>query len=113
MYYCHEDPEESNKVLLEDSLRFRKGVNQAPLRCISTNEVANVLKEVRSGDCSEREGGSRLFKKILHLGYYWPTVGADALSFAHKCQACQLHSNSIHAPVVGLHRLSTPWPFHT
>lgn len=49
----------------------------------------------------------------MHLRYYWLTMEADSFSFAQRCQACQLHGNMIHAPVVELHSLETPWPFHT
>lgn len=49
----------------------------------------------------------------MHLGYYWPTVEADSLSLARRCQACQLHRNKILALIVELHSLTTPWPFYT
>lgn len=72
----------STRFFVEDWLLFRRGLNQAPLICIDGDEVTTVLKEVHIGDCGEHQGGSRLFKKILELGYYWPTLEADSLSFA-------------------------------
>lgn len=66
----------SARFLVENDLLFRKDSNQAPLRCISGDEVASVLKEVHSGDCDEHQGGSRLLKKVLHLGYCWPKHGS-------------------------------------
>lgn len=103
----------SATFFVEGGLLFRKGLNQVPLRCIAGDEVTTVLKEVHSGDCGEHQGGSKLFKKILQLGYYWPTMEADSLTFARKCQACQLVRNQIRAPAIELHSLSNPWPFHT
>lgn len=40
-------------------------------------------------------------------GLLLPSMEADATSFARRCQACQVNSNMIHAPVVELHNLST------
>lgn len=60
--------------------------------------MTRVLKEVHSGD--EHQDGSRLFKQLIHLGYYWATMEANAASFAQMCQACQLNSNKIYASIV-------------
>lgn len=104
---------EINKILRGRWTLFRKGLNQAPLRCFVSDEVTTILKEVHFGDCGEHQRDSRLFKKILQLGYYWPTMEADSLSFARKCQAFQLLRNQTLAQVVELYSLSMPWPFHT
>lgn len=58
--------------------------------------MVKVLREVHFGCCGEHQGCSRLFKQIFHLGYYWRTIEADAMSFPRKCQACHLHINRIH-----------------
>lgn len=71
------------------------------------------LKKSTPEIVASTKGDSRLFKKILSFGYYWPTMEADSLSFVRKCQACQLLRNQTRAPTVVLHNLSTPWPFHT
>lgn len=38
---------------------------------------------------------------------------AGSLSFARRCQACQLRGNKIQAPAVQLHSTSIPWPSRT
>lgn len=40
--------------------------------------------------------GSKLFKQLIHLGCYWPTMEVDAASFTRMCQVCQVNSNIIH-----------------
>lgn len=85
----------------------------SPLRCIVGEQITMVLREVHSDEGSEHQGGSRLPKQVMHLGYYWLTMQADSLSFTPRCQACQLHGNKSQAPAVELHNLATPWPFHT
>lgn len=49
----------------------KRGFNQAPLRCIAGDKLSRVLKEVHAEDCDEQKGGSRLYKQVIHLGYYW------------------------------------------
>lgn len=63
---------------MEESLMFRRDFNQAPLGCIISNGVTRVLREFRLGDYDEHQGGSRLYKHIIRLGYYWTTMEADA-----------------------------------
>lgn len=70
------------------------------------------FKEVHAKDSGEHQGSPRLFKQIVHLDYYWP-MEADVISFARKCQACQLHRNGIHPPAVELCGLSIPLAIHT
>lgn len=61
----------STRFFIEDGLLFRKGINQASLRCITGDEIANILREVHSGDCGEHQGDSRSFKKF----YTWDITG--------------------------------------
>lgn len=53
-----------------------------PIRCIVGDEVDGVLKEVHARDCGKDQRGLKLFKQIVHLDYYWPTLEADDMSFA-------------------------------
>lgn len=54
---------------MEDGLSFRRRLNQAPLMRVAGDEVTKFLQEVLVGECREHQGGSRLFKKIMHLSY--------------------------------------------
>lgn len=75
-----------SKFFLEDSQR---GFNQAPLRCVSVtgDEVAKVLEEIHAKDCRKYQRGSRLFKQIILLSYYWPTMEAYIVSFSRSMVA--------------------------
>ncbi|XP_021290862.1 uncharacterized protein LOC110421578 [Herrania umbratica] len=84
-----------------------------PLKCVSPANVNPLLEEVHAGSSGEQEGGRKLYQKLLDLGYYWPTMEADAVNYARKCYLCQIYGNAIHAPAVQLHSIITPWPFHT
>ncbi|XP_028077305.1 uncharacterized protein LOC114279278 [Camellia sinensis] len=98
------------KFFLQGEQLFRHGFDGKPLRCLSGAEIHKVL-ELTHG--SEHQGGAKIFQHLLHLGYYWPTMEADAKMYAKRCKPCQLHGNLIHAPTTDLHSSSPPWPFHT
>ncbi|XP_028086009.1 uncharacterized protein LOC114286987 [Camellia sinensis] len=100
----------ASKFFLQEGQLFRHGFDGKPLRCLSGAEIHKVL-ELAHG--SEHQGGAKLFQHLLHIGYYWPTMEADAKIYAKCCKPCQLHGNLIHAPATDLHSSSSPWPFHT
>ncbi|KAJ6853186.1 uncharacterized protein M6B38_251595 [Iris pallida] len=45
------------------------------------------------------------------MGYYWPTMVADAIDYARKYKACQVHADFIHQPSEFLHPTVASWPF--
>ncbi|EOY03779.1 RNase H family protein [Theobroma cacao] len=71
----------------------------------------DILVHARSS--VEHQGGRKLYKKLLDLGYYWLTMEANVINYASKCHECQVHGNTIQAPTVVLHSIITPWPFHS
>lgn len=66
------------------------------MSCLTSDETTRVFKEVHSGDHDKHQGSSRFFKQLINLGYYCPTMEADAVSFAHM----PTYSNRIYSPVV-------------
>jgi len=45
------------------------------------------------------------------LGYYWPTIVADAIKYAQRCKACQIQADFIHQPPELLYPTVASWPF--
>ncbi|KAL5562140.1 hypothetical protein UlMin_031887 [Ulmus minor] len=101
------------KYLAKEGHLYRKAYSGEILRCINDQEAGKVLREIHEGDCGEHQGGRRLYEKALRLGYFWPTMERDAMSYAQRCQNCQLFGNRVYALFVNLHPVNTPWPFHT
>ena len=60
-------------VLLYDVL-YKRGFLQPYLRCLSPDEANYVLREVHEGACGNRSGARSLIHKVVHVGYYWPTI---------------------------------------
>jgi len=42
---------------------------------------------------------------------YWPTMTTDAVRYAKRCRACQIHANFIHQYLEFLHPTVASWPF--
>ncbi|CAL5444637.1 unnamed protein product [Camellia sinensis] len=100
----------ARRYFLDHNKLYRRSIAGTPLRCLSKEESDLVLERAHE---IEHQGGARLFKQLIHLGYYWPTMESDASHHVKKCQTCQKHRNLIHAPAVDLYSIRTPWPFHT
>lgn len=60
---------------------------------IAGDEVRKLFREVHVGECGKHQGNSRLYKHIVQLGYYWPTMEVDDTSFLQICEACQVSGN--------------------
>ena len=72
-----------------------------------------MIKEVHSGECGEHQGKKKLYRCLLQMSYYWPTMKKDTTEFVKKCHSCQIQANLIHTHLENLHSMVTPWPFHT
>ena len=45
------------------------------------------------------------------MEYYWPKMMTEAIAYAKKCHACQIHSDFVHQPPEQLHPTDSIWPF--
>ena len=70
-----------------------------------------ALKEVHTRICGSHMSGIVLAKKILWVGYYWPTLEHDAYEFLKWFLPCQQHANLIQALAQDLQPIVLPWPF--
>ena len=86
-----DDPKEAASVWWR-SLRFyydpivktlyRRSYDGILLRYLSNSEVQEVLKEAHDGICRAHQPGPKLKDRLHRLGYYWPTMIADAIKYA-------------------------------
>ncbi|CAL9005243.1 unnamed protein product [Prunus brigantina] len=101
------------RYFIDGSTLYRKGFNGEPLKCLGKSEAQQVMQEIHAGECGEHQGMKRLYRQLLSIGYYWPTMKNDAYNFVKKCHTCQVHANLSHKPPMLLQDMRTPWPFHT
>ena len=69
-----------------------------------------MIKEVHSGECGEHQGKKKLYRCLLYMVYYWPTMKKDTVEFVKKCRNCQVQANLIHTYPQNLHNMVTPCP---
>ena len=79
-------------VILNDVL-YKRGFSQPYLRCLSPNKTNYVLRKVHEGACENHSRARSLIHKVVHAGYYWPTIQADAKAYVKICDQCQRFSN--------------------
>ena len=72
-----------------------------------------MIKEVHARECEEHQGNKKLYRCLLQMDYYWPTMERGTSEFVKKCHSCQVQANLIHTHPQNLHSMATLWPFHT
>ena len=96
---------------IRDGILYRKSYLNPMMRCLSPYEADYALREAHEGICGSHIGYMNLVKKLTLLGYYWPTMKADAEQLVHKCERCQVHSTIPWKPGADLTPMVSPWPF--
>ena len=57
---------------------YKTSPNLIIKRCVREDEMHDILKASHDGPCGGHFSNKRTTYKILHLGYYWPTLFQDA-----------------------------------
>lgn len=99
------------KYVIQNGVLFKRAYLQPLLRCVGPKQADYVLREMHEGSCGSRVGPRMLAKKIIRLGYYWPTMYHDAQELVKKCKKCQVHSNVCHLPQHDMVPVTSSWPF--
>ena len=83
----------ASKYVLIDEVLYKRGFSQPYLRCLAPDESNYVLSEIHEGLCGNHSGVRTLVHKVIRVGYYWPTIQADAKTYVKVCDQCQRFSN--------------------
>ena len=70
-----------------------------------------MLREVYEGACGNHSGARLLIHKVVRVGYYWPTIQADAKAYVKVCDQCQRFSNISRQSSEYLTPMMALWPF--
>ena len=97
-----------SRYFLQNDILFKKGYCGDPLRCLGPKEAREEVREVHSGDCGSHPGKRRLYKQLLLLEYYWPTMKRHPEELVKTCHACQVLGDAIHTHPNVLHDMTTP-----
>ncbi|CAL2254704.1 unnamed protein product [Prunus armeniaca] len=80
-YYC------------DDPYLFKHCPDQIIRRCVPQSEVQSILTFCHSYACGGHFGAKKTALKVLHSGFYWPTLFKDAHHFVITCDRCQRMGN--------------------
>ncbi|GJT28448.1 reverse transcriptase domain-containing protein [Tanacetum coccineum] len=82
------------------------------LRCVGPLQANYVLREIHEGSCSMHSSPRSVVAKAIWIGYYWPTIHADARKLIRECNDCQIHRPVPRNPQQNLTPITSPWPFY-
>jgi ribonuclease HI len=102
---------QSARYTLIDEILYRRGYTLPLLKCLSTAEAENVLKEIHEGVCGSHSGSLMLAHKVVRAGYYWPTMNQDSVKILQRYDKCQRFAKVQTNPLVEVSSISSPWPF--
>ncbi|XP_057734367.1 uncharacterized protein LOC130949742 [Arachis stenosperma] len=102
---------EAPKYTIIQGQLYKRGLHQPLLKYLRPDETDYVLREVLEGCCGHHIGGRSLARKIIRVGYYWPTMMSDARKFVKKCKKCQENASFHKAPHGELSLMMAPRPF--
>eukprot|EP00253_Pinus_taeda_P021411 PITA_21411 len=87
------------------------GVDSVLRQCLTLEEAERVLNDCHSGACGSHMSGYATAQKILHAGYFWPSIFKDYILAVRSCHECQIYQRKMHAPAAPLHPVVTVGPF--
>ena len=87
---------------------FKSGVTSPWLKCNSTIEGIELLKEIHSGSCGSHIGFRQLVSKAFRQGFFWPTMLKDA---QHIVKACQMMGPKSSKPLESTQLIPPTCPF--
>jgi len=90
---------------------FRNNYDFLLLRFLEKLNAIKVLSELHDGPVGGHFGGDTIAHKILHAGYYWPTLFKDAHAYAKKCKFCQTLAGRERKPTFPLQPVVIEEPF--
>ena len=83
---------------MQNGILFKRGYSGDLPRCLRPREAREVVREVHSGDYGSHPGKRRLYKQLLLLGYYWPTMKRDFEKLVKTYHACQVLGDACNDP---------------
>lgn len=91
----------ATRYTILDHKLYKRGFSLPLLLCITPDKGLEALREIHEGICRDHAAAQTMAHKVLHRGYFWPTIKANAKLFA----------NLPHQPPERLTPITRPWPF--
>jgi hypothetical protein len=72
---------------IKDGDLYRHRPNGIALKCISTHQGQELLRDIHAGECGHHASASTLAGKAYRSGFYWPSALWDAAEMVKRCEA--------------------------
>jgi hypothetical protein len=105
------DTFETYQYCVKDGDLYRCRPNGVTLKCISTHQGQELLRDIHADECGHHPSASTLAEKAYRSGFYWPSALWDAAEMVKRCEVCQFHAKQIHQPTQELPTIPLTWPF--
>nr|GEU55630.1 hypothetical protein [Tanacetum cinerariifolium] len=79
----------SGRYAVINGVLYKKSYLGPWLRYVGPLQANYVLREIHEGSCSMHARTRSVVAKAIRIGYYWPTMHADARKLIRKCQDCR------------------------
>jgi hypothetical protein len=96
---------------VKDGDLYWRRPNGVALKCISTHQGQELLRDIHTGECGHHASASTLTAKAYRSGFYWPSALWDAAEMVKRCEVCQFHAKKIHQLTQELQTIPLTWPF--
>ena len=101
---------EKNFTIIDDVL-FKQNYDSILLRFLEKPEAQKVLQELHDGTTGGHYGADTTAHKIIHAGYYWPTLFKDTHEYIRRFKSCQTSSGRQRKPAFPLQSVNIEQPF--
>jgi transposase InsO family protein len=114
----HEEESEAERIVrqatrycIKDGNLYRRHPSGDALKCISTHEGQELLRDIHPDECGHHSSAGTLTRKAYCSGFYWPLTLSDAAEMVKRCEACQFHAKKIHQLAQELQTIPLTWTF--
>eukprot|EP00253_Pinus_taeda_P031189 PITA_31189 len=90
---------------------YRRGVDTILRRCLTHEKAEKALNECHSSVCDGHLSRYATVQRILHAGYFRPTIFKNCIIAVRSCHACQTYDQKTRLPPAPLHPVITIGPF--
>jgi hypothetical protein len=73
---------------VKDGDLYQRRPNGVALKCISTHQGQELLRDFHAGECGHHASASTLVAKAYRSGFYWPSTLWDVVEMVKRCKAC-------------------------
>ena len=97
--------------MIVDDVLFRRNYDSILSRYLEKPKVQKVLQQLHDGPVGGHFGVDTTAHKIIHVGYYWPTLFRDTHEYVKKCRTFQTTSGRKRKRAFPLQPVNIDQPF--